>query len=229
MKTDVNLPVTHMPNYRLNLSTTTALWGGSRGDAKHYRKTTPWVTLWISLIAVVIGVIDNLFPLLQSLCFDYKAIIEDHQYWRLLTGHIVHSSNSHLFWDLITLLVCGCYVERKGVKHFKLALLSSTLILNGYLLSPYSEIAQYSGLSGILYTVVILAGWLWYKEHRGLLGALPLMMVIAKTFIEIVAQEATFVSQGWTLFFPAHLLGILAGSLFIPIIESRTAAVRTKI
>ena len=228
MKTDVNLQVTHMPNGRLNLSTTTALGGGSRGIAKHCGKTTPWVSLSISFIALVVGAIDNLFPLLQSLCFDYKAIIEDHQYWRLLTGHIVHSSNSHLFWDLITFLICGCYVERKGVMHFKLALLSSILILNGYLLSPWSGIAQYSGLSGILYTVVIVAGWLWYKEHRGLLGALPIIMVIAKTVLEIMAQEATFVSQGWTLFYPAHLLGILAGSLFIALIEYPRMAVRTE-
>jgi rhomboid family GlyGly-CTERM serine protease len=227
MKTDVNLPVTQMPNSQSNLTTTTALWGGSRGLAKHYGKTTPWITLSISLIALMIGVVNNLFPLLQSLCFDYTAIIEDHQYWRLLTGHIVHSSNSHLFWDLITFLVCGCYVERKGVKHFKLALLSSILILNGYLISPWSEIAQYSGLSGILYTVVILAGWLWYKEHRGLLGALPIIMAIAKTVLEIIAQEATFVSQGWTLFYPAHLLGIVAGSLFIALIEYPRMAVRT--
>lgn len=217
-----------MPNYRLNMSTTAALWGGSRGVAKHYGKTTPWRSLSVGFIAIVIGVIDNLFPLLQSLCFDYKAIVEDHQYWRLLTGHIVHSSNSHLFWDLITFLVCGCYVERKGIKHFKLALLSSTLILNGYLLSPWPEIAQYSGLSGILYAVAILAGWLWYKEHRGLLGALPIIMVIAKTVLEIMAQEATFVSQGWTLFYPAHLLGILAGSLSIALIEYPRVAVRTE-
>lgn len=211
-----------MPNCRLNLTTTSSLRGGSRLLKKPCVRTTPWISLSVGFIALVVGVIDNLFPLLQSLCFDYKAIIDDHEYWRLLTGHVVHSSNSHLFWDLITFLVCGCYVERKGGKHFKIALLSSTLILNGYLLSPWSEIAQYSGLSGILYTVVILAGWCWYKEHRGLLGALPILAVIAKTLLEIMAQEATFVSQGWTLFYPAHLLGLIVGAVFIALVEYRT-------
>ena len=176
------------------------------------------ISVWLSVCCLLLGISHIFTPLtqeywLQVLCFDYHRITEQKEYWRLLTGHVVHSSFNHLFWDLLAFSFASIYVERKSRAIYIVTTLFSITCLNLYLLSSLTDVAQYSGLSGVLYSVITVAAWQWQRNNRGLVGWIPLLIIVMKTLLEIVRNDAVFVSEGWDLFEEAHLLGIYVGSI----------------
>ncbi|WP_415905858.1 rhombosortase [Neptuniibacter sp. QD48_55] len=198
----------------MNLFTSiaTALRGGC--DSRHALNVNeqptkvPLITLSIIVSVLGIGLLGYFYPVLSWLCFDYALIAEQQQqYWRLFTAHFVHSSTEHLFWDLITFTAVAVYLEKRNQKLFIYGMLLSLITLSIYLLSPLTDIARYSGLSGILYTVICLAAWQWLREEKGFIAWLPLIAIAVKTVTEIFMQDTVFVTEGWAVFSEAHLVG----------------------
>lgn len=206
-----------MQNSNFNSLTPTPLGGGGRQITRVIR--TPWLTLAIGVLSIGLGICAEFHPLLEWLCFDYEAITLEQQYWRLITGHLIHSSYDHLLWDLLAFTACGYYVEIKNGQSYLFTIVLTTVGLNLFLLSPYASVAQYSGLSGILYAIMILAAWHWIQQHRGILAWLPISIVIVKTVLEAIQQENTFVSDGWSLFFEAHLIGMAMGGMSLVLLK----------
>ncbi|WP_415911280.1 rhombosortase [Neptuniibacter sp. QD37_11] len=192
-------------------SIATALRGGCDFrhalDDKEQPTKNPLITLSIIVSVLSIGLLSSSFPMLSWLCFDYALITEQQQYWRLITAHLVHSSTEHLFWDLLTFAAAGVYLEKRNQKLFIYGLLLSLITLSIYLLLPLTDIARYSGLSGILYTVICLAAWQWFREEKGFIAWLPLIAIAVKTVTEIFMQDTVFVTEGWEVFSEAHLVG----------------------
>ncbi|WP_415901146.1 rhombosortase [Neptuniibacter sp. QD29_5] len=197
----------------MNLFTSiaTALRGGcdSRHALNDNEQSTkvPLITLSIIVSVLSIGLLGYFYPVLSWLCFDYALIAEQQQFWRLITAHFVHSSTEHLFWDLLTFTAAGAYLEKRNQKLFIYGLLASLVTLSIFLLSPLTDIARYSGLSGILYTVICLAAWQWLREEKGFIAWLPLIAIAVKTVTEIFMQDTVFVTEGWAVFSEAHLVG----------------------
>ncbi|WP_415881264.1 rhombosortase [Neptuniibacter sp. QD34_54] len=190
---------------------TTALRGGCNSysglNGNEQPTKTPLITLSMFVSVLSIGILSFSFPMLSWLCFDYALITEQQQYWRLITAHFVHSSTEHLFWDLLTFAAAGVYLENRDRKLFIYGLISGLVTLSIYLLSPLTDIARYSGLSGILYTVICLAAWQWLREEIGFIAWLPLIAIAVKTVTEIFMQGTVFVTEGWEVFSEAHLVG----------------------
>lgn len=195
-------------------SITAALRGGCESTQKN-AYSLPVVTLSISFISLCIGIMNARTGLLEWLCFDYLAITEQQQYWRLITGHLIHSSFEHLFWDLLAFAACSFYVESRNHGVYWLTIAFSIICLDLFLLSPLTNIAQYSGLSGVLYAVATVAAWQWKRDYRGMLAWTPLLVIVLKTLLEVVQKEAVFVSEGWTLLGEAHLVGLGAGVMLL--------------
>lgn len=192
------------------------------GGVSDYK--TPQITLSISSIALMLSVFALEIPsLLDLLSFDYLAIVDRYEYWRLITGHLVHSSWDHLFWDLITFAVTGCYLEYHSRKMLTTGLFCSIVGLNLFLLSPLSDIAAYTGISGVLYTQITLAAFLWARrnkeQHGQLIAFLPLFLIIGKTVMEMAAGTAVFMNQGWHVYYPAHLVGLFMAFIVYSILR----------
>lgn len=199
-------------------SKTTALTGGiSRRNAT----SAPLITITISSLLLAIGLLFPIESTLKYLCFDFYGITERGELWRLLTGHLVHSSWDHLIWDLIALTGCMYYVETRIQKALIPTLLLSITGLNLFLLSPFTSIEYYSGISGVLYSLLILSCWHWFKTNKGVLAWFPLLIVLGKTLLELIAAKNVFVTQGWQLFHQAHLIGIVIGVIIISYREIR--------
>jgi rhomboid family GlyGly-CTERM serine protease len=182
--------------------------GGHVGKAA---KTFPYLSLLTSFTMLLFGLLPNNEQQLAALSFNYSAIVDQHEYWRLISGHLIHSSWDHLFWDLITFTVAASYLERQSRNLWVCATVVSTLILDLYLLSPLANIEYYAGISGVLYALITLAGLFWYSKEKSLLGLLPLSAIAIKTLFELTAQNAVFVTDGWHLYAPAHLIGASIG------------------
>ncbi|MEH6471629.1 MAG: rhomboid family intramembrane serine protease [Halopseudomonas sp.] len=177
----------------------------------------PWVTA--ATVAVALGF--QLLPnTLAWLCFDQQAIVADGQWWRLLSGHLVHSSGSHFFWDSLAFAVFASLAERWNRRALLQALLLALVLLNMLLLSPWG-LEQYCGLSGLMCAAAVQALWAHYQQQPGLIRLLPTLMGIWKLFEEAQGSSALIASDSWPLYAPAHWVGIGAGLVVLLIVWRR--------
>lgn len=79
------------------------------------------------------------------------------EWWRLWTGHLVHTGVRHLAWNLAALVILGFAAHRAGLARASLlyCFLSMPLISVG-LLFMVPELQWYAGLSGILHGLIVL-------------------------------------------------------------------------
>jgi len=169
----------------------------------------PWFTLVITLCAVLLSLATDT---LMMFCFD-RVAIEHGEWWRLITGHLVHSSFDHLWWDVLAFFCVGWYLEVKSLKLLLIALLSGFVMVNGLLLSAWSPLLYYCGLSGLLFAPLTLALWLHWQRNKGLFGVIPLLICLGKVIWECSQQSTLLVSSGWPAYPQSHLAGIVGGLL----------------
>ncbi len=185
------------------------------------------ITLCLCSIAGALALLSLALPVIDWYCFDYTAIVMQEEYWRLISGHLVHSSLSHAFWDISLFALLSAYLEKKDSQRLIMGLTLSVIGLSAFMLTPFVGIERYSGLSGVIYCLLIMAYWEWQKNHSVLVGLIPAVLVIGKTLIEWQSSEAVFVSDGWSVFVEAHLLGAaigMAAILYIQLRKSSAAA-----
>lgn len=173
------------------------------------------ITLYFVGLTSVLAVFSQFLPVLDWLCIDYSAITEQDEFWRLVTGHLVHSSISHAFWDITMFAILSAYLEMKNSKQLLLGLFTTSVCLSLFLVSPFAEIERYSGLSGVIYALLVLAYWEWQKKQSAFVSLTPVVLIAAKTVFEWRGNDAVFVSTGWEVFLEAHLIGLIAGTLLL--------------
>jgi rhomboid family GlyGly-CTERM serine protease len=145
------------------------------------------------------------------------------QVWRLATGHLVHWSPGHLWWDASMFALLGALAERRSRGEFVgcLAVASGTIAMSTWVLSPETEV--FRGLSGIdwalfAWLAVSLAGEdITRGRWKGaLVGAALCAAFVAKTAHEMRTGGSVVVdleSAGVVTFPLAHVAGALAGSV----------------
>ncbi|MDF0536005.1 rhombosortase [Shewanella yunxiaonensis] len=174
-------------------------------------RDSPWLTvLAVSLLCVTLqwsGATEAL---------EYqRQFIADGQWWRLLTGNLLHTNNWHLLMNLAGFWVV-VFIHRTHYHNFQLACLLAILLLSeglGLWLA-FPALTAYVGLSGILHGLFtygalndIRIGW------RS--GYLLLAGVIAKVIWEQFMGGNSEVTQliGARVATEAHLVGLVDGIL----------------
>ena len=177
----------------------------------------PWLSLGLTLLALGLSLQPDA---LATLCFDRQAIFEQQQWWRLLSGHLVHSSPAHLGWDLLAFCGFSVLVERRSRCALIVALALAWLLLTALLLSSWG-LARYCGLSGLLCAPAVVALWWHHKCYRHISGyhrwisLLPLLAGGLKLMFEAGQSQALIADGGWPLYAPAHWAGVCAGALLL--------------
>jgi len=169
--------------------------------------TVPWITMVVTLCSVFLSLTPGA---LTGFCFDSVAIGQG-EWWRLISGHLVHSSFDHLLWDALAFFCVGCYLELKSPKLLLIALLVGFVAVNSLLLSPWSSLQYYCGLSGLLFAPLTLALWIHWQCRKGLLGIAPMLVCISKVVWECSQHSTLFVASNWPAYPQAHLAGIMGG------------------
>lgn len=139
--------------------------------------------------------------------------LADGEWWRLLTGHLVHGGLQHLLLNLaglavIVLLFPNEYSPREW---FLIGLTSALAIGAGlWWLSP--EVSWYVGLSGVLHGVLAAGALAWWRSQTRLLAGLLTAVLVVK-----LGWEHWQGGLGWSGNLPtivnAHLYGALGGGL----------------
>ena len=142
--------------------------------------------------------------------FDREAVAQG-EWWRLLTAHFTHSSASHALWDVLAFSAVTFWLSQYSVKQMIAAVSLGVVAVDILLLSAFSSLDYYCGLSGILFSPLLLVCYHYREANRGLVGFLPIVIVCTKLVWEVVVQTTWLVDTVWQAYPEAHLAGLMGG------------------
>ncbi len=176
-------------------------------------RSLPWWTLLTGAFAAAIWFVPEVSG---QLIYDREKILGG-QLWRLLTGHWVHFSQRHLWLNLIVLLPCGLWLERRSpaVMHRIILFTPATVSLALFIFAP--AMVRYAGLSGVASAALVALATLGLRtEPRARLVWLGVLVLFATALTtESCGRKPLYpglTSQGINSAPLAHFTGALAGA-----------------
>jgi rhomboid family GlyGly-CTERM serine protease len=158
----------------------------------------------------------HLWPSARNLMEFDRTLIQQGQYWRLVTGQLVHFDWAHLLSDAGT---CGVlyWVGRRRWGNAGLTTVLSAVACGMAVYFAAPQVGIYRGLSGIGYgtlawTLVRLARDTRSWRSAGWIGLLALM--VCKVLWDLTAREPllpSFLPPGVAIISVAHLAGVAVG------------------
>lgn len=187
---------------------------GLREDPKRntiVRRTAHWgVPLALGVVGVLAEAAGDVAR--GWLRFDREAIAAG-EWWRLLSGHVVHLGASHLVLNVAALLLLWWLVGASlPLAGWFLIVASSIACIDLGLWFLESDLSWYVGLSGLLHGLLaagLLAGFRTAPVESWLLGGLLGMKIVVEQLIgPLPGSEA---AAGGAVVVNAHLYGAVGG------------------
>ncbi len=171
-------------------------------------------------LALFVGVTCLVFQALHlatALRFGRAEILESGQWWRIVTGNLVHLGYSHLFLNLAGLtLISLLLAHALSVRQWVFTGLCSMIGVGVGLLLFDPQLSWYVGLSGALYGL-LLGGAIAEFRHHKQMALLIAAFTIGKIIWEQIfgAVESSEAMTGGNVIVNAHLYGMVAGALAV--------------
>jgi rhomboid family GlyGly-CTERM serine protease len=149
------------------------------------------------------------------LVYDRSAILGG-ELWRLVTGHWVHFSASHLACDAVVFGVSGWLIESRGYRFFPALCAVAASAIGLAMLAALPDMAQYGGLSGVAMASTVYlalhgrreaAPWRWI--FAGILA-----LSIGKLLYDVIGDGLSLIDlrDGAVINVPmSHFAGAAAG------------------
>lgn len=137
-----------------------------------------------------------------------RLALENGEYWRLLTGHLVHLSWAHLWPNLAAMAVIGALFQDtfRASDWVLTGLVSAAAIDAGlYLLDP--NLQWYVGLSGVLHGYVAAGAVEWILRRQALGWVLALGLAGKLAYEQTVGAMPFSTGLGGDVIVAAHLYG----------------------
>jgi rhomboid family GlyGly-CTERM serine protease len=144
--------------------------------------------------------------------YERTAVLQG-EYWRLLTGHLVHGSGQHLLLNAVGLgLIAALFPREYSLRGWLLILASSVVLIDLGFVFLEPQLQWYVGLSGVLHGALAAGaiGW-WQHESRPLALALTLVLIGKLTWEQW--HGALPLSGDMPVVVDAHLYGAIGGAL----------------
>jgi len=171
------------------------------------------------------GALLNKFILVGSnahfgLFAPYGDLAHDHQWWRLVTAHVVHLDVRHaLLNDLGLALVWALFARDYSLRQWAAVVLGAVVAIDAGLWLCDSTLEWYVGSSGALHGVMA-AGALAHLRRGERDGALLSVALVAKLGYEHWAGALPF-SASLPVVVSAHLYGVIGGSAVAVFVRPR--------
>jgi rhomboid family GlyGly-CTERM serine protease len=169
--------------------------------------------LTFSLVAILIA-IHALAPDRSVLWFGAEDIARG-EIWRFFTGHLTHADVGHLWWNCLGLAVLGSLLECHSRSLLGITLAGGIIAVGILLLTPFSQLQYYCGLSGVLNTLLLVALWVEWRRSRSWLILLLAFCCIVKTAIEVSLGASVLTNISWPPYAWAHVAGLSGGVIVI--------------
>jgi len=183
-----------------------------RQKLTHGKQGLPWVTL--GLAALCLGLYAHFGGAADMLVYD-RAQIQNGQWWRLASGHLVHLDLHHLVYNIGALLALGTLYETAnfggpgklafGVFGFGGAVITATL----YEAAPAT--LYYCGLSAVLNALYAAATIGMWRQTGQKIWLAAFGLNIAKIAWEAAFDPIFSSALAWPPHTGAHLAGVVAG------------------
>lgn len=171
------------------------------------------MSLVTALISLYWLVTDN-----TRLYFSAADIFQG-QLWRLVSGHFMHADLQHLLWNCLGLAVLGTLLEYRSRRVLWAALAAGIVFVSALLLTPFSQLEYYCGLSGVLNTLLLVALWIEWKSTGSWLIIVLTLGIIIKTLIEVSQGISILTHISWPPYAWSHVAGLIAGLFSICILS----------
>jgi rhomboid family GlyGly-CTERM serine protease len=189
--------------------------GLRHGDLPPYRARifAGWVVpAGITLVVVALGLLGDSGR--EWLAID-RAAISGGEYWRLVTGHLVHLGTPHLVYNLIGLWLIWYLVGQElRPRHWGLVLFAGIAAVSTGLWFFSTDLNWYVGLSGVQHGLLVgglaSAAGRWGVDLWIVAIAIAAKLLFEQTVGPMPGSEA---SSGGAVIVDAHLYGAVAGAL----------------
>lgn len=175
----------------------------------------------ITLIVLLVSLLLFLIPELTILTVYNREELLQGNIWRLMTGHFVHFSWSHLGFNLGVFAVAGYLLERRHRGAYLWLIILTILASSLYFLIFIPDMTRYGGLSGLVSAMVVYIALceIHAKVRLYYLWVLILVLFLFKVGYEIFSGDTVFASGGVSDFIvvpAAHIIGaVIAVLVFI--------------
>lgn len=151
-------------------------------------------------------------PVRQALRYERAAVFAG-EYWRLLTGHLVHSSAAHLGLNLAGVaLIAGLFPAHYALWQWLVILLCSLVCIDAGFVFYQPQLEWYVGLSGILHGLLAGGAVAWWKRETKPLALAMTLIFGAKLLWEQTHGALPF-SGDMRVIVDAHIYGALGGAV----------------
>lgn len=173
----------------------------------------PWFTA--GLATVMLALCAALGPQPDLLMYD-RAGIAAGEWWRLVTGHLVHGDPGHLAANILALVILGGVLEslqRLGIKTLILLASFGMVMIDAVLWLELPGLERYCGFSGILNTLFIAAAYRQWRDTGDWVYPAVAVGGLGKIAIESVSAGAVLPLSSLPSVTEAHFAGFVAGLL----------------
>lgn len=169
-----------------------------------------WLLGLVLLALVLLSLLGESGQL--ALRYEREAVLQG-EYWRLVTGHLVHGSILHLILNAAGLgLIAALFPHDYSWRGWLLIALFSMLAIDVGLVFYEPQLAWYVGLSGVLHGALAAGAIAWWRHEPR-----PLALVLIVIFLGKLGWEqwqgALPLSGDLAVVVNAHLYGALGGAL----------------
>jgi rhomboid family GlyGly-CTERM serine protease len=148
----------------------------------------------------------------EALRYERAAVLRG-EYWRLVTGHLVHGTTQHLLLNVLGLGVMAALFPREfSLRGWLFIAAASVAVIDlGFVLWE-PQLEWYVGLSGVLHGVLAAGAIAWWRhESKGF--ALALTAILAAKLAWEQWRGALPLSGDMPVIVDAHLYGAIGGAL----------------
>jgi rhomboid family GlyGly-CTERM serine protease len=133
------------------------------------------------------------------------------EYWRLITGHLVHGSLAHLLLNVAGLgLIAALFSRDYTLRQWLIVLLVSAMAIDAGFVLFEPQLQWYVGLSGVLHGALAAGAVAWWRhETKPLALALTVGLIGKLTWEQW--QGALPLSGDMPVIVDAHLYGAIGG------------------
>ena len=153
----------------------------------HVARRVDGNTNWLT-VAVVVALLTGLWlagpEVTAALRYERGAVL-DGEWWRLMTGHLVHADAAHLAWNLAgAALVWWLFGAEYGRAEWAAILFASAAAIDVAFLGAMPGLDWYVGLSGVLHGCMAAGLAAWLARARD-----PLVLAVAVLFAAKLGWE----------------------------------------
>lgn len=170
--------------------------------------------LLCGLSAAILALAGAGAPATEALAYT-RTGLQEAEFWRLLSAHLVHLSPMHAFMNVLGLvLVAGLLWDVLAPRALAAAMVASGLAVSLGLWAFDPEVDWYVGFSGVLHGLFVWGGLRCWQQRSGL-GGLLLLAVLAKLVWEQSAGPMPGADRaiGGAILVQSHLYGAVGGGL----------------